>query len=383
MYASDGHYGCQWIVPAGTTNGLRSLSTFTDDNTKYKRATCSFSGLPMPTTDGIHDYRMTVNPGQGILRGRSIEIKHPGDPTLQDCPLVITEGDDVKCTCQHSASSPPALVTWFPETDFNRVLHLQKVNMTMNGSSYVCTQYWGGYTSDFQKKITYTMHVVARSDKVSALIAEIIGGVVTIVVVVLIVVSVCIWIKRCGPVYTWPIPRRSQEEDSHAYSDVASALGENTDFPARGAHGIQNRTFEPETERPAARPVTENRAPQDDQVHQYIELTESHSTVSDEDSCDRPDMSSQPPPTPPGRKCENTTCRELLASDGDGTGMQCENTIRKQKLTSDEGGAEMPCENTIRKEVTTSAENRGETMPKGECRDAEGYEIPVQKNTAP
>ncbi|XP_070173044.1 uncharacterized protein [Littorina saxatilis] len=392
MYASDQNYGCQWIFTPGNaakTNGLKSLSNFKENNKDYKRATCSFSGLPMPTTDGIHGYSFTINPGKGTVRGQSLEIRHPGDPTLDHCPQVITEGDDVKCACQPSASSPPALVTWSAGTDFNALLQLQNVSMALNGTSFTCTQYWGGYSRDFQKIMTYTLNVEVYLDLdnstmtisgASAVIAEIIGGVVVIVVVVLIVVSICIWINR---LYARP-RRRGQEEDSHVYSDVGSGQGDNEERPARGAQGIQNRTFEPETEQPAARHVTENRAPQDDQVHQYIELTESHTTVSDEDSYDLPDMPSQPPPTPPGRKCENTTCKELLASDGGGTGMQCENTIRKQKLTSDEGGAEMPCENTIRKQVTSTALNRSETTsPKRKRRDADGYEIPVQNNTAP
>ncbi|XP_070173691.1 uncharacterized protein [Littorina saxatilis] len=420
MYASDNHYTCLWTFPAGPaarTNGLLKLESFTESNLEYKRAACPFSGVPMPSADGFHDFRLTVNPGSGLLRGKSLEIRHPGAPTFLNCPEVIPEGDDVMCTCQPSASSPPAVVTWTNGEDFNAVLQLQNLKLTPNGTSFTCNQYWGGYSSEFQKRITYTIKVEMRSNGVSALIAEVVGSVV--VIVLLIVVSVLIWIKRCNPWYAKP-RRGGQEQDSHTYSDLDSRQEESTDHPAGGATGLYNEAFEQEPVPPRARnPNTEPQLPadyielieseisateeeQDQQSAHYIELTETQSAASGVEPNQRPAkhvaIVSHPDPASLGTQCENTTCKKLLTATESETGMKCEstdrkellalnetspdNTICKEVLALAETSLETQCENTTCKAILAADECLFDSAATQERRDADGYEIPIQNDNS-
>ncbi|KAK7090772.1 hypothetical protein V1264_010528 [Littorina saxatilis] len=235
IYASDGRYICQWTFSDWTaaqmqTNEMTIDQNFTEAGKEFNNGKCAFGGVPMPTSDGVYNYCLAVNPGEGILAKESFQIRQPGSPTLDHCPAVITEGNDVKCTCRYSDSSPPALVTWFPGTDFNALLQLLDVRMTQNGTNYTCSQYWGG---DYQNQITYTLHVMPRltpKDE-SDMTAEITGGVVVFVVAALVVAVVVMWIKTCNPVYADP-RRRSEVEDSHVYSDLASFYEQNVPAPS-------------------------------------------------------------------------------------------------------------------------------------------------------
>ncbi|KAK7090769.1 hypothetical protein V1264_010526 [Littorina saxatilis] len=374
-YASDDRYDCKWAFPAGIKTKpeqVYTLRNLIENNEVFKRGTCSFGDVPMPTSDGTYNYSLTIDPGNKTFRGQSLEITHPEDPALQDCPEVITEGDDLKCSCLPSASSPPAVVYWSLGEDSNGLLQVQNVNMTLNGTNYTCTQYWGG----FQKRISYTLHVEARIDGVSSLTAETVtvGGVVIVVFIMIVIAFVC-WIKGCDPRYATP-RRGSAQEDSHTYSDIDSLHEENTDSSGRGGGGLENEAFQEEPGSTSARHnhtepeqpanyieliesrITATEEGQDQQSAQYVELTDSENMavkqeqdqhpahyieLTESKSSDEPDQRRtkhvhndlQPEPASPRKQCEHTTRKELLALDEASLNVQCENITQKELLALD------------------------------------------------
>ncbi|KAK7090770.1 hypothetical protein V1264_010527 [Littorina saxatilis] len=256
IYASDDHYSCRWKFPVETGRKKKealSLTNFTEHGKAYKRGTCSFSGLPMPTFDGTYPFSLTIDPGNKTFHGQSLEISHPGAPTFHNCPAVITEGGDLNCTCQPSDSSPLALVTWDAGSILSGQLQVQNVSMKHNGMKYACTQSWGGC---LRKRISYTIRVKRKNndtgnhddidggggdehladadeeDGQSMLIAEV--SVVVIVVAFVIIAAVLILFKKCDSRYVNP-KRADPTEDSHIYSDLASLQESSTDRPGLAA----------------------------------------------------------------------------------------------------------------------------------------------------
>ncbi|XP_076457394.1 uncharacterized protein LOC143291431 [Babylonia areolata] len=140
-------------------------SSFTDSTgQEYHRATCSFTGQPLPSDGG--QYLLGIDP-PGIYsyqnRGNYFDLTSPKDPPeLHNCPDDIIEGDDDTCECRASPSDPSALVSWYGSghaVSNTSTLQLTNVSRSLDGHSYMCSQYWGGFSTDQMMTTVYTLDV--------------------------------------------------------------------------------------------------------------------------------------------------------------------------------------------------------------------------------
>ncbi|XP_076457337.1 uncharacterized protein LOC143291381 [Babylonia areolata] len=86
--------------------------------------------------------------------------KHP--PQLHNCPDDIIEGDDHTCECRASPSEPSALVSWYGSghaVSNTSTLQLTNVSRSLDGHSYTCSQYWGGFSTGHMNTTVYTLDV--------------------------------------------------------------------------------------------------------------------------------------------------------------------------------------------------------------------------------
>ncbi|XP_076457335.1 uncharacterized protein LOC143291379 [Babylonia areolata] len=140
-------------------------SSFTDSTgQEYHRATCSFTGQPLPTDGG--QYLLGIDPPDIYSyqnHGNYIDLTSPKDPPeLHNCPDDIIEGDDHTCECRASPSEPSALVSWYGSghaVSNTSTLQLTNVSRSLDGQNYTCSQYWGGFSTDQMMTTVYTLDV--------------------------------------------------------------------------------------------------------------------------------------------------------------------------------------------------------------------------------
>ncbi|XP_076438604.1 uncharacterized protein LOC143277610 [Babylonia areolata] len=122
------------------------------------------------TSEGVHDFTVSVTPGGGPVLAGSVTIKKPGEPRVQkaSCPDVIAEGQDVRCKCRHTAAttpSPPALLTWVNASASSDVLELRNINGELSGRVHVCRSVWGP-GGKVVSSVSYSPRVVYGPSKV-------------------------------------------------------------------------------------------------------------------------------------------------------------------------------------------------------------------------
>ncbi|XP_025100983.1 uncharacterized protein LOC112568097 [Pomacea canaliculata] len=110
--------------------------------TNYSNGDCQIK-IALPA-EGKYNYSVIIIPGEVTVLPSFLgnnEIRRPSEPPQHNCPLYVTEGEDIDCLCStDNLGLPSGSVAW-RGTDSLRFA-IDKVNRTYSGTNNTCILMW-------------------------------------------------------------------------------------------------------------------------------------------------------------------------------------------------------------------------------------------------